>query len=346
MHLMDSENQITISWVTLWRVVAMLVLVVTLFLVREVVVLVFIAVVLSSAIYAPVRFLEKKGIPRTLSVMTIFLLSAALIGLVLYALVPVALIQFQFLLNNVDQLKTPLLEVVGASDLIAQLEHSITSTFDTILAGGSAFFSFLSKFLGNVFFVAVALVLSFYLSISKKGVERFLRAILPKSQEQYAINLFVRTRRKLGRWLGGQLILSILVGGLTFIGLAILGVEYALALGVLAAILELVPYVGPIAIGVIAFLVTLPQSLTTALLVVLITFIIQQVENNVLVPIVMSKAVDTDPVVVVIALLAGASLAGLVGMILAVPATIVIQEVIDGWSEKKQKTVEAVTKKA
>jgi predicted PurR-regulated permease PerM len=343
---MDSGNEITISWVTLWRVVAMLVLVVALFLVREVVVLVFIAVVLSSAIYAPVRFLEKKGIPRTLSVMTIFLLSAALIGLVLYALVPVALIQFQFLLDNVNQLKTPLLEVVGASDLIAQLEHSITSTFDTILAGGSAFFNFLSKFLGNVFFVAVALVLSFYLSISKKGVERFLRAILPKAQEQYAINLFVRTRRKLGRWLGGQLILSILVGGLTFIGLAILGVEYALALGVLAAILELVPYVGPIAIGVIAFLVSLPQSLATALLVVLITFIIQQLENNLLVPLVMSKAVDTDPVVVVIALLAGVSLAGLVGMILAVPATIVIQEFIDDWSEKKQKTVEAVTKEA
>jgi predicted PurR-regulated permease PerM len=79
---------------------------------------------------------------------------------------------------------------------------------------------------------------------------------------------------------------------------------------------------------------------------VLITFIIQQLENNLLVPLVMSKAVDTDPVVVVIALLAGVSLAGLVGMILAVPATIVIQEFIDDWSEKKQKTVEAVTKEA
>ena len=343
---MDSGNQITISWETLWRVVAMLVLVVALFMVREVVVLVLIAVVLSSAIYAPVRYLEDKGIPRTLSVLVIFLVAAAVIGLVLYALVPVALIQFQFLLDNVNELKTPLLEVLGASDIIAQLEHTITSTFNTILTGGTAFFSFLSKFLGNVLFVGVALVLSFYLSISKKGVERFLKAILPKAQEQYGINLFARTRRKLGRWLGGQLILSFMVGALTFIGLAILGVEYALALAVLAAVLELVPYVGPIAIGVIAFLVTLPESFTLALLVVLVTLIIQQLENNLLVPVVMSRAVDTDPVVVVIALLAGAKLAGLVGMILAVPATIVIQEFIDDWSEKKQNTVKAVTKKA
>ncbi len=332
-------QQVDIAWSTLWKVLLMVIFAVGLFFVREVLMMVFLALVLSSAIYHPVKFFEKHSIPRPLSVLVIFVLAGAILALVLYAMVPIALIQLQFLLENISTIKDPLFELAGGSDLLTQIDNGITGVFETLFEGGSAIFSFLSKFLGNIFFVLVSLVLAFYMAISRDGVERFLRGILPTKSEAYGITLFQRTRRQLGRWLGGQLVLSIVVGILTFIGFSLVGIEYALALALLAAVLELVPYVGPIAVGIVAFLVTLPQSLALAIMVVIVTFIIQQLENNVLVPIIMSKAIGTDPVIVVIALLAGAKIAGLLGMILAVPAVIVLQEIIDDWSEQKHKRV-------
>ena len=325
-----------ISWAALWKVFIMVCLGIALFYVKSIVVMVFAAVVISSAIYEPVKYLEKRGIPRTISVLAIFLLGAAIIALVLYAIIPVALIQLQYLITNLDTLKTPLFDIAGVATTVRQLGAGVTGIIQAVIGGGSALTGIFSQVIGNVFFVVTSLVLSFYLAISKDGVERFLRTILPIRSEEYAIKLYLRTRKKLERWLGGQLTLSLIVGVLTFIGLTIIGVEYALVLGVLAAILELVPYVGPIAVGIISFLVTLPHSFATALLVVLVFFIIQELENNAIVPLVMSKAVGIDPVTVVIALLAGFELAGFAGVLLAVPATIIIQEVIDDWSERKR----------
>jgi len=334
---MKMENHtFDISWSALWKVFIMVCFVVALFYVRSIVVMLFAAVVVSSAIYEPVQYLEKRGIPRTISVLAIFILGAAIIALVLYAIIPVALIQLQYLLSNLDTLKTPLFDLTGFATTVRQFGTGVTGIIQAVIGSGSAISGIFSQVIGNVFFIVTSIVLSFYLAISKDGVERFLRTILPIRNEEYAIKLYMRTRKKLERWLGGQLTLSLIVGALTFIGLTIIGVEYALVLAVLAAILELVPYVGPIAVGIIAFLVTLPQSFATAMLVVLVFFIIQELENNAIVPLVMSKAVGTDPVTVVVALLAGFELAGFAGVLLAVPTVIIIQEVVDDWSERKR----------
>ena len=330
------QHAVEISWGSLWRIVAMLLLVVALFYVREVLVILAVALVISSAIQGPVAWLENKRIPRTLSVIVIFLLGAAILALVLYTLIPVALIQFKYFLANINEYRAPLMELIGAPNIIANLDTNISQLLNSLFSAGSNVVSFVSSFLGNVFFILVSLVLAFYLAISKDGVERFIRAIFPVSSEKLAVELYRRTQRKLARWLQGQLVLSALVGVLTFAGLAILGNDYAVMLALLAAVLELIPYVGPITVGVVAFLITLPQSLTAALLVVLVFVIIQQIESNILTPFVMSKAIGLDPVTVVIAMLAGSQLAGFVGIILAVPFTVVVQEVVDEWGARKQ----------
>src|SRR3990172_3726949 len=102
---------------------------------------------------------------------------------------------------------------------------------------------------GGIAFVGAVFVLSFYLAASRDGVERFLRAVLPADAEDIAVKVYLSAKQKLGLWLKGQLILSFTVGILAFLGLWILGVKYSLILGILAAVLEMVPFVGPIFTG-------------------------------------------------------------------------------------------------
>ncbi len=332
-----SVNKIEISWSSLWKVFAMVLFVVALYYIRETLAVVFAAVILSSSIYSPVKYLEKKGIPKFISVFVLFLLIGAILVLVLYTLLPIALIQLQYLLNNLASIESPIFEAFGFSDIIGQLRTEAYDLFKNVLSGGASIVNIFSGIVSNIFFIVSTIVLSFYLSISKDGVERFIKAITPTTSEKRVINLYLRTRRKLERWLAGQLTLSVIIGLLTFVGLTIVGNEYSILLSVLAAVLELIPYIGPIIVGVIAFLLTLQESLAAALVVVLIFFIIQELENNLFVPLVMSKAVDTDPVTVVIALLAGSQLAGMLGLLLAVPSVIVIEEVMDDLSKKIHK---------
>lgn len=329
------KRVIDISWASLWRIVAIFLLVVTLFYVRDVIIVVFIAIIISSALHAPVSYLEEKKIPRILSVITIYLLAAATVALVLYAMVPVMLIQARYFLDHVNELKLPFLDMLGMPNLISQINTNINDWISTLFYGGSNLLNFISAVAGNLVFMFVTAVLSLYLTISRGSIQRFIRAIMPTNKEEYTIDLYKRTRRKIGRWFTSQLILSFVVGALTFIGLLVLGIDSALLLSILAAILEIIPYVGPIAVGVVTFLVALPQSTTLAFLAIILFFLIHQLENHVLVPLIVGKAVGIDPVMVVIAILAGSQLAGLVGAVIAVPAAIIVQELVDDWSAKK-----------
>ncbi|HZX00949.1 MAG TPA: AI-2E family transporter, partial [Candidatus Paceibacterota bacterium] len=133
-----------------------------------------------------------------------------------------------------------------------------------------------------------------------------------------------------------QLILSFVVGFMVFAGLWLLGVKYAVILGIFAAIFELIPIVGPIFAGGLAVVIGFSESAATGIYVLLLFLVIQQLENHVLVPIMMQKAIDVHPVVILIALLGGVELAGFVGLILAVPAVVVASEVVNDWVAQKE----------
>jgi predicted PurR-regulated permease PerM len=327
-----------ITWASLFRILAVLLLAVTVYYVREVFVILFVAIIISSALYRPVKYLEERRVPRVLSVLMIFLIAFAIIALILYAVVPVLIIQLKYFLAHINDLRIPFLDSFGASNTAVQLNERLNEWLNNLFYGGSDVLGFLMSFAGNALLAFVTVVLSFYLSISKGGIKRFIRAVMPTEKEAYAIDLYERTRRKIGRWFTSQIIVSFFVGSLTFISLLILGTEYALLLGILAAVLEIVPYVGPIAIGIISFVVILPQSASLAFLAVIIFFLIQQLENHVLVPLIIGRAIGVDPVVVVLAILAGGELGGLVGAVIAVPVAIVLQELIDDWGARKTKS--------
>ncbi len=332
-------RRIDISWASLWKVVAVGLCVATLFYVREAFVVIFIALIIASALHRPVEWLGRKKIPRVLSVLVIFLVSAAIIGLLLYAIVPIVLIQLKYVTTNITNLQVPFLEDIGGSDLVESVDQSISQWMGTFFYGGSNVLSVVGSIVGNAMLAFVTLVLTFYLSVSKGSIERFIRSIMPLDKEAYVIGLYERTRNKLGKWLTGQLILSFIVGAMTFAGMSLLGTEYTLIIAILAMVLEIIPYVGPIATGIISFILILPQSASLAIIAVLIFLVIQQIENHILQPLIVGKAIGIDPVLIVVAILAGSEVGGIIGALLAIPAAIILQEMMDDWSIKKRETI-------
>ena len=145
--------------------------------------------------------------------------------------------------------------------------------------------------------------------------------------------LFTDLGRTLGGWVRGTLVAMLLIGLLTALGLALLGVPYALLLGILAGLLELIPYLGPWISGAIAVVVTLlTVDPLKALQVIVLFIIIQEVEGNLVQPLVMSWAVHVDPLLVLIAITVGAEALGLIGAVIAVPvagmAQVITQRVV------------------
>lgn len=331
---MDQKG-ITISWGSLWRIFIVLILATILFLARDILVALFLAIVISSALDPIVSWLEKRKIPRILGTLGIYIVLIFFIALLAYAVIPIALAEFNNLLGSFGKYTGTLFDFIDTSGFIESINQSLAKITNVLLSGSTSLLEIGSKFLGSLTASLSVFVLSFYLTVGRDGVERFLVKILPSVYEPRMLDIYGRVRKKIGRWLTGQVALSFAVGLVTFLGLWLLGVKYSLILGILAGIFELVPYVGPIFSGSIAVLVGLTTSVTTAFYVLILFIIIQQLENHVLVPAVTNLTTALEPVVILISLLIGAQVFGFVGLILAVPAAVLLQELLEDWSQAK-----------
>jgi predicted PurR-regulated permease PerM len=179
---------------------------------------------------------------------------------------------------------------------------------------------------GGLVDVVFVFVLGIYLLASGPAVRRWLLDLVPADRRADAARVEAEARRVFGSYVRGQLILGLIVGTLSAIAYLLLGVPYAVFLGVLAGVLELVPLVGPIVAGAAAALVALTQPFPLVLWVILAAIAIQQIENNLLVPRISGEAVGLHPLAALLAVLIGVELAGLAGAIFAVPLTGI------GWS--------------
>jgi len=141
-------------------------------------------------------------------------------------------------------------------------------------------------------------------------------------------SVFDKAEKRLNSWFWGEITLMTVVGLLTFIGLNLIGIRYALALAVLAGLLEAIPNLGPTISSIPAILLGFAVSPVMGVTALALYFIIQQLENNLIVPVVMKKAVGLNPIITLIALIVGGKIAGVLGVILAVPTTIFIETVL------------------
>lgn len=331
---MDPKS-IDITWGGIWKLFIAFLLVTVLYLAKDVFLSVVLAIVISSALDQPVTFLEKKGIPRILGTLSIFLVMVMVIALIAYTIVPLAIFEINNLLSNLNKASGSVFEILQSSQVIETLNKSLDQLSNALISGSISLADIVSNFLGGAFLALSVFVLSFYLTLGKDGVEKFLLAVLPTAYEEQVLDVYINVRRKIGRWLEGQVFLSLGMGVLVFLGLWLLGVKYSLTLGILAGVLELVPYVGPIFSGSMAVLVALTHSPSMALYVLLLFVAIQQLENHLLVPAVTRFTTSLNPVIVLIALLVGGKTFGFIGLVLAVPVAVFAQEIVEDWTEVK-----------
>ncbi|MEK7084944.1 MAG: AI-2E family transporter, partial [Patescibacteria group bacterium] len=214
-------------------------------------------------------------------------------------------------------------------------QDNIPEVGATLNQAASGFFRAASAIFGGALSFILIIVISFYLSVQEHGIENFLRVVTPKEYEGYVLDVWSRSRRKIGLWLQGQLLLGILVGVLVFMGLTILGVKYALLLGILSAMFEIIPVFGPIMAAIPAITVAALQSPSLGLWVLIFYVIVQQFENHLIYPLVVRKTVGVPPLMVVLSLLVGGTLAGFFGLLLAVPVAAALVEIANDIARKK-----------
>jgi len=216
---------------------------------------------------------------------------------------------------------------------LEDLTSLITSYFSDF-AGG--IFDTFSRFFSSIFTFVLILVFSIYLSVEEKGVARFLKLISPREYEKYIVDLWNRVQKKIGLWMQGQIILMGIVFLVVLVSLSVLKIflgdqiQNILLIALIAGFMELIPVLGTFVSTIVAFLLTFISGGLGAAVIVLIVFtLIHQIEANVVYPAVMKKIIGVPALLVIISLIAGIELAGFVGVILSIPAAVLIVEFLD-----------------
>ncbi|MCE7898099.1 MAG: hypothetical protein DPW11_01615 [bacterium] len=290
--------------------------------VRSILVLVFISFILMTAINPLVRYTQKWKIPTILTVLTVYIAIIALFSTLVASLIPAV----------VSQTK-------GLSQALPTYLHNLEDTFNTRFDP-----SFTSEYLGsvpsnilklaagvfgNALNVMAVFFMTYYLIVERPHLHKYLLRLFDnKNAEIRAERLVHATERQVGGWVRGELILMVIIGLLTYIGLVSLGIPYALPLATLAGLLEAVPNLGPTIAAIPAVLMGFAVSPLVGFGALAMSILIQQLENNLIVPKVMQSATGTAPLATIIVLLVGYTLGGVMGAILAMPLYLVAQTVI------------------
>ncbi|HEY1037677.1 MAG TPA: AI-2E family transporter [Candidatus Paceibacterota bacterium] len=313
------------------------------------------AVVIASVIEPGIRFLVRRGIQRVFSATIMYLAIFSFIGVMVSFVLPPL---FSETISAINGLPKYVKTIDVLNPLNAETLRSVRTFFpdlpSTISVGdlggmmtnavsnfSGGLFDTVAGFFGGIVSLILVVVISFYLSVRNDGVGEFLAVITPLKHEKYVRGLWLRSQHKIGKWMQGQLVLALGVGIITYCALLVAGIPHPLLLAFVAMIFELIPIIGATLAAIPAFfLATLSGGFGLGLIVIAIYVVIQQIEAHILYPLVVKKVIGIPPLLVIIALVAGAQLAGLVGVLLAVPLSVALMEFINDVEKRKRFVVE------
>lgn len=325
------ERSVTINTMTIFKVVLVGLVIWFLYTIRDVITILFIAFILSSALGPWVDWLEKRRIPRVAGVVAIAVLVFGILSLAVVLLIPAVVEEVRQLTNRLPEIYTAitgkLFTIGGGQDqteILATIERNLQAVTRGLVQLTSGVFGTLSTIFGGVASFLTVLIISFYMIMEENGARKLIQSVAPVKYLPYLTQLIAKVQSKMGSWLRGQLLLSLIIGMLTFVGLSLLGVKYALSLAILAGFLEVIPFIGPVIAAIPAVFFAANESPLLALLTVALYLLIQQLENNIVVPKVMQQTIGLHPIIILVSLLVGARLGGIIGMIIAVPLTAII----------------------
>ncbi len=338
---------ISISTGTLIRFILVLVMFYFFYFIRDIVLILLTAIVIASAVEPGTRWFMRRKIPRVPAVLIIYLGTATVfVGAIYFFLIPLVQDSATFLSTLPSYSET----LSQATSTQSGFFGGISNTFSIpgLIDGANAvlqnlssgFFGTVNVAFGGIISFFLIIVLSFYLAMQTDGVGKFLRVVAPIQYEEYIVDLWTRSKEKIGLWMQGQILLAFLVAVLAFLGLTLIGVREALVLSFLAGLFEIIPLFGAFLAAAPAVLVaSIDGGLSVGLMVAGLFLIIQQFESQLVYPLVVKKVVGVPPIISILALVIGAKLAGFLGVILAVPLAAVLIELLSDYEKGKVREV-------
>jgi predicted PurR-regulated permease PerM len=344
-------SKVEISTGTIIKIILFGLLILSLYYVWDLVLVILTSIVIASFIESSTRSFTRWKINRTLAVLFLYFVGLGFFAVVFYLFLPLLIIELSNFLafispylphsSQLEFFKESILPTIqsAANGLQGFSLSDILNFSKGVLSGVSGvsggFFQAITDIFGGLINFVFIIIISFYLSIQKNGIQNFLRIVVPLPYEDYAINLWERSEKKIALWVKGQFLLGLMVAVLTYLGLTLLRVDNALLLAVIAGTFELIPFgIYLAAVPAIAMAYT-QGAVTLALLVTGLYIIIHQFEIYLVYPLVVKRVVGISPLIVILSILIGAKLAGVWGVILAIPVAVSLFEFLDDVEKKK-----------
>jgi predicted PurR-regulated permease PerM len=335
---MNSKKLLDISWETILKMGAAVLLFYLLYLIRDTLLLIIFSLVISVLFNPAIDFFQRKGVSRILAAGLIFVLIFGFLGFAVY-LISIAFIAeiHQSILvfsQYFERISPPLTGLgFGAFEnmdvFVNSLETWLTGASENILSALFSVFGGMSAAL-FIFFLA------FFFSIERRPVEEAIKVVFPKKYEDLAQDIWIRSQKKISGWFLSKVLASVFVGLASFLALKLFNIDYALSLSLFAGITNIIPFIGPIFAGAVIMLLVILDDWLKALFILGIFILIQQIEGNILGPILTKKFIGLPPSLVLISLVVGAQLFGFLGMILAIPLAGILFDFLKEFLEKRK----------
>ena len=335
---MDSERVLDISWGTILKVSIVFACFYILFLVRDILIWIIFALVISILFNPVINFLEKRRVPRSFATAFVYIAFFFVLTLVLYLTVPVFITEIQLftqLFPQYFQKMAPALKGLGFQAF--QNFETFTVAFqDWLVKMSSSIFGVVVAIFGGIFSTLTIFALAIFFSIEESGVGKAIELLSPRGYETYFLNIWEKGKSKTTAWFGGRVLSGFFVGLMSYVALQLFGINYSFILGLFAGVTEIIPVFGPIIAGTFITILAALDSWAKAILLLIVFVLIQQIEANIITPLVTKKLVGLPSVLVLIALLLGGKLWGGLGAILAIPLAGIIYEFIKDFLERRK----------
>lgn len=347
-------------------ILLLLALVYILGLIKGIIIIFLVALFLAAAFNPAIDKLEKHRIPRPLGIVFMYIIVLGIFVIMITSLVPIIAEQIaslagsvkdiiftivsgkntdSWIIEKIQPFANQIWESVDQTQVTNYLTTSLSDLATRLTSfAGNAIGAVLAVFNG-LFNMLLVLIISFFMVVNSKNTTNFFHSLFPHKYSGYISDKSKQISIRIGEWIRGQVLLAIVMGIISYIVFSIMGLHYALTLSMVSALAEFVPYLGPLITFTSAALIALNQDPVLLIWLIPVYIILQFLEGNILIPLIVGRSVGLNPIVVLFALLCGATIGysmnesiglGLVGMIIAVPMANIISMFVSEYTEKNK----------
>ncbi|MDD4937460.1 MAG: AI-2E family transporter [Candidatus Shapirobacteria bacterium] len=320
-------KRIEISYKTIVFTVVFLLALVVLWQIRALIILLFISFVFMEALNPAVNRLERFKIPRPLGILLLYIIILAVITFAVAGIVPIFVDQTAALIKSLPDLLQNV-KIFGNNAIDFSSQFKILENIPANIAKTAV------SVVTNIISGFIIFFLTFYLLLEKKNFPKYSLNLLGEKGKVKFLKIIDSLESRLGHWVNAEFFLMTIIGILSYLGYLVLGLKYAVPLAIFAGLLEAVPTLGPTLATIVAAIVGFTVSPLIGILTIAWGIIIQQLENNIIVPKIMKQTVGFNPLITILLIATGAKLAGIIGAVLAVPLYLTIETIVKVLSDK------------